>query len=153
MAYASSTSVSVSKTKVEIENLLRKHGATGFGFFEERARGMVVFEMHHRRIRFVIPIPDKMETRFIRTSHGRTRSVESCLAAWEQACRSRWRALLLCIKAKLESVEAGIESFEDSFLSHIQMPDGQTVGELVRPRIEHAYTHQEMTPLLPAPKA
>ncbi len=72
--------------------------------------------------------------------------------AWEQACRSRWRALFLCIKAKLESIESGIETFEDAFLAHIQMPDGHTVAEHVRPRIAAAYETGTMQPLLPAPK-
>lgn len=66
--------------------------------------------------------------------------------------RSRWRALFLCIKAKLESIESGIETFEDAFLAHIQMPDGQSVSDHVRPRIASAYETGSMQPLLPAPK-
>jgi hypothetical protein len=73
------------------------------------------------------------------------------MMAWEQACRSRWRALFLCIKAKLESIESGIETFEDAFLAHIQMPDGKTVAEHVKPNIAIAYQTNPMQPLLPAP--
>ncbi|MCC5777898.1 hypothetical protein H7H48_02450 [Nitratireductor sp. B36] len=152
MAYAATTSVSVSKTKGEIDGLLRKHKAAGFGVFEERTRAMLVFEMSERRIVFHLPLPDQLDKEFVMTARGKARSADAALAAWEQACRSRWRALFLCIKAKLESIESGIESFEDAFLAHIQMPDGHSVSEHVKPRIAQAYETGTMQPLLPAPK-
>ncbi|WP_210386043.1 hypothetical protein [Phyllobacterium sp. SYP-B3895] len=90
---------------------------------------------------------------FTETPSGKwARTKDQQLQAWEQACRSRWRALLLSIKAKLESVEAGIETFEDAFLAHIQMPDGLSVSEHVRPRIATAYETNSMQPLLPGPR-
>lgn len=152
MAYAATTNVAVSKTKGEIDGLLRKHRAAGFGIFEEQTRAMLVFEMASRRIVFHLPLPNQMDKQFIMTERGKTRSADSAMAAWEQACRSRWRALFLCIKAKLESIESGIETFEDAFLAHIQMPDGHSVSEHVRPRIATAYETGSMQPLLPAPK-
>lgn len=152
MAYAATTNVAVSKTKGEIDGLLRKHRAAGFGIFEEATRAMLVFEMAGRRIVFHLPLPNQMDKRFILTERGKTRTADAAMAAWEQACRSRWRALFLCIKAKLESIESGIESFEDAFLAHIQMPDGHSVSEHVRPRIAQAYETGSMQPLLPAPK-
>jgi hypothetical protein len=63
----------------------------------------------------------------------------------------RWRCLALVIKAKLEAVESGITTFEDEFLAHIMMPDGQTVGQHVRPNIASAYEQRSMVPLLPPP--
>jgi hypothetical protein len=152
VAYAKKTNVAVSKTKGEIDGLLRKYGATGFGSFEERTRALLVFEMKDRRIRFVLPLPDRQGKQFTVDGRGRSRSLEARLASWEQACRSKWRALFLCIKAKLESVEAGIETFEDSFLAHIQLPDGMTVGEHVKPNIAIAYGKKAMQPLLPEPQ-
>lgn len=152
MAYASTTSVSVSKTKGEIDGLLRKHKAAGFGVFEEQTRAMLVFEMSGRRIVFHLPLPNQRDREFVITARGKTRSTDAALSAWEQACRSRWRALFLCIKAKLESIESGIESFEDAFLAHIQMPDGHSVSEHVKPRIAQAYETGSMQPLLPATK-
>ncbi len=152
MAYAENTSVSVSKTKGEIDGLLRNHKAAGFGVFEEQKRAILVFEMSARRIVFHLPLPAQDERRFAIDGRGRARSYDGRVAAWEQACRSRWRALFLCIKAKLESIESGIETFEDAFLAHIQMPDGHSVSEHVRPRIAAAYAGEPMQPLLPAPK-
>lgn len=74
---------------------------------------------------------------------------------WEQGCRQAWRALTLCIKAKLEAVSAGISEFEDEFLAHIVLPGGGTVSQWIRPQIENAYLTGDMPPgiagLLPAP--
>ena len=50
-------------------------------------------------------------------------------SAWEQACRQRWRALLLIIRAKLEAAEAGISTLETEFLANIVLPDGRTAGQ------------------------
>ena len=56
-------------------------------------------------------------------------------AQYERAERQRWRALLLVLKAKLESVESNIETFENAFLAQIVMPGDQTVADLVGPHI------------------
>ncbi|WP_127524640.1 hypothetical protein [Mesorhizobium sp. Z1-4] len=154
MAYAATTNVAVSKTKGDIDGLLRKHKASGFGVFEEATRAILVFEMGGRRIVFHLPLPNQADKQFTHYKRGyreHRRSVDAALASWEQACRSRWRALFLCIKAKLESIESGIENFEDAFLAHIQMPDGHSVSEHVRPRIAQAYETGSMQPLLPPP--
>lgn len=60
--------------------------------------------------------------------------------AWEQACRQRWQALLLAIKAMLEAVAAGIAQFEDEFLAYLVDPTTNgTVGDLLRPQLEQRY--------------
>lgn len=151
MVYARDTSVSVSKTEAEIKAVLRRYGATSVASFEDETRAMIAFEMRGRRIVFTLPLPNRQSAEFLRTPTGRVRNAAQATEAWEQACRSKWRALLLCIKAKLESVESGIESFEDAFLAHIQLPDGHTVSEHVRPRIAHAYETGSLPPLLPSP--
>ena len=68
MAYAEKTDVSISKTKGEIDGLLRKHNASGFGSFEEAKRAIIVFEMNARRIRFDLPIPDPKERDYFMTA-------------------------------------------------------------------------------------
>jgi hypothetical protein len=152
MAYAKDTTVSVEKTEAEIKAVFRRYGATAFASMEGRGMAIIAFEMKERRITFKLPLPQQDADEFKRTPGKQLmRSNESRIAAWEQACRSRWRALFLCIKAKLESVEAGIETFEDAFLAHIQMPDGLTVGEHTRPMIARAYETGTMQPLLPSP--
>jgi hypothetical protein len=60
---------------------------------------------------------------------------------------------LLCIKAKLEAVEAKIETFEEAFLAHVVLPDGKTVGEHALPAVAAIYKGGQLSPLLPAPGA
>lgn len=152
MSFAEKTTVAISKTKGEIDGLLRKHKATGFGTFEEVGKAIVVFEMSARRIRFDLPLPSESERRFTHHARG-MRTRDAALKEWEQACRSRWRALFLCIKAKLESIESKIETFDDAFLAHIMLPNGEKVGDVVRPNVEKSYLTQTMQPLLPGPKS
>lgn len=132
----------------EIEVTLRRYGAQKFMYGRDGVKVMVAFEMRDRRLRFVLPIP--VEDEFTHTPTGRTRRSKSIVfGQYEQAVRSRYRALLLSIKAKLESVESGIEEFEDAFMAQIVLPDGSTVGERMKPQIETAYRTGTMPPLLP----
>lgn len=109
--------------------------------------------MAGRRIRFELPLPDRNAREFTHTpSRNTARSSAQALEAWEQACRQRWRALSLAIKAKLEAVECGITDFESEFLAHIVLPSGQTVGGWMLPQIAEAYETRSMPPLLPGPK-
>lgn len=57
----------------------------------------------------------------------------------EQAHRQKARALLLVIKAKLESVESGVETFEQAFLPNVVMADGATVYERIAAPIADEY--------------
>ena len=68
----------------------------------------------------------------------------------DQACRQRWRALLLVIKTKLEAVSAGISTLEEEFLANIVLPNNTTAGEWMIPQIDRAYRTSEMPALLPA---
>lgn len=143
--YATNTTVSSERSRGEIEGLLRKYGAGKFGYLWEGESAIIVFEMKARRVKFVLPLPNQNDPMFFKTPTGRTkRNPNGSLEAWEQACRSRWRALVLCIKAKLESVESEIETFEEAWLSHILLPDGATVLDHVAPKVEAAYRNGKM---------
>jgi|RhiMethySRZTD1v2_1073278.scaffolds.fasta_scaffold39857_9 hypothetical protein len=133
MAYATETKVPVAKTRAEIERLLEKHGTKNFMSMLALDRAVIIFELKERRIRFDLPLPK-----------GSARGDE-------QRTRSLWRALLLCIKAKLESVESKIETFDEAFLAQTVMPDGKTVYEHTAPTIKQVYASGEMRPLLPPP--
>ena len=150
MAYAEKTSVSVAKTKADIEDLIQKAGAGQFvsGYKEDMA--VIGFTLANRQIRFILPLPDKNDNVFWLTPERKTRrSEQQAHAAWEQACRSKWRALYLIIKAKLEAVESGISTVEREFFYDIVLPDGQTIGEFMAPQIEMAYETRKMPPMLP----
>lgn len=155
MSYAKKTDVAVSKTKGEIDALLRKHKAVGFGVFEELEKATMVFEMQNRRIVFYLPLPKRGDPAYSTYMQGAVRFSRTADAAekrWEQACRSRWRALFLCIKAKLESIESKIETFDDAFMAHVMMPDGQRFSAIAKPVIDQSYLEHKMVPLLPGPR-
>ena len=93
MAYAEKTSVSVVKTKADIEELIQKAGAEQFvsGYKEDMA--VIGFSLADRQIRFILPLPDKQDKTFWYTPERRTKRTEKqAYEAWEQTCRSKWRA-------------------------------------------------------------
>jgi hypothetical protein len=146
--YASSTQVSSEKSRAEIERTLRKYGATAFGYATQGRIAAIQFEIAGRRILFKLTLPDPNSRGFTHSSRGpRTKALSA--TAWEQACRQRWRALALVIKAKLEAVESGITTVEAEFLAHTIMPNGQTVGEWALPQVARLYETGQMPPMLP----
>lgn len=156
--FAANTSVSVEKSRAEIESILTRYGANQFGYATDSLRGLATIQFcaRDRHIRFTMNLPLVTEKQFMFTAHQRKRrSQDEQMKAWEQACRQRWRALCLCIKAKLEAVECGITEFEAEFMAHIVLPSGGTVGQLMKPQIEQAYITGDPPPgirgLLPAP--
>lgn len=139
MAYAQDTSVSVEKTRAEIESLLSRSGATRFAYMTEEQRALIGFTLNNRSIKFVLPLPDRKEKRFWQTpARRRQRTEAEAYKDWEQACRSRWRALYLCIKAKLEACAIGITTFDEEFLAHFVLSNGRTVGESIIPQLNSA---------------
>jgi len=154
--FATQTSVPVEKTEAEIKAILRRYNATGFGVWEEAQGAVIQFAAEGRMIRFVLPLPDRNADEFAWTpAKKKLLSDEGRMKAWEQACRQRWRALLLAIKAKLEAVDCGIAEFEQEFLAYVVDPvSKQTVGELMREPLARNYLGKDARPLgLPAPLA
>ena len=136
MRYAEGTAVSVERTKAELEKLLVRYRATEFATGWATGTAQVGFVIADRRIRFILPLPNKADKEFKLTPAGRyERTPEQREKAWEQACRARWRALLLVIKAKLEAATCGISTIEDEFLAWIVVGDGRTVGDVIRPMV------------------
>lgn len=156
--YAEKTTVSSERTRNEIEQTLRRYGADQFMYGWEDGQALIAFRAHERHIRFGLPLPDRHAAEFthvaISNQYGPTgkfveRKAADAERVWEQACRQRWRALALVIKAKLEAVAAGITEFETEFLPHIVLPDDRTVAEWMRPQVDQAYRSGLMPKLLP----
>lgn len=146
--YATNTSVSVERSKGEIEKLLQRYGARCFASGWDESRAVIQFEAANgKRIKFVLPLPP--QDNFALTPTGRTRRNPRDIArVWEQNCRARWRALALIIKAKLEAVESGVALFESEFGMYVVLPGGLTVGEMIIPQIDETYRTGVMPPLL-----
>ena len=128
--FAATTSVPVDRSRAEIEQTLARYGATAFGYLTEIGRTIIMFEASGRRIKISIGMPKGDSEKE------------------KQEARQKWRALLLVIKAKLESVGSGIETLEEAFYANIVLPDGQTIYEHTRQRVAIAYKEGHVRPLL-----
>jgi hypothetical protein len=164
--YAADTSVSTEKSKAEIETTLRRYGADQFMSGWKDGQAAIQFRVNSKMVRFILPLPDLKADEFqlggcLRSNYhsgGKEhpshstgcfaqRPAEVAARLWEQACRQRWRALALAIKAKLEAVECGITSFEEEFFAHLVVPGhgGKTIGQLMLHRVSEAYEGKPLT--------
>lgn len=125
MAYAEHTKVPFIKTIADTLAMVRKAGAGQVGQFEEPNRITIMFSMEGRQVRFTVGWDDS-----------------------ERSQRQRARALMLVIKAKLESIESGVETFEEAFLANIVMADRRTVYERVKNDMAIEYQSGEPTMFL-----
>lgn len=147
MSYAVKTKVSVEKSRAEIEKMLSKHGCEEFAYQRIPSAAEIGFKLAGRLIRYRLDLPDIEDfARTPRTKQVRTPSGK--YAAWEQACRQRWRALALIIKAKLEAVASGITTMEIEFLAQTMIPGGKLLHEVALPQLEDAYKTGRMPALL-----
>lgn len=147
--YATNTDVSSEKSRAEIERTLQRYGADRFGYTTSREAAVLGFTCNGWTVRFHLPMPDPASREFTHTpAKNIRRSSAQAYEAWEQACRQKWRALSLVVKAKLEAVESGITTFEDEFLAHIVLPNGQTVSQQALPKVREAYATGGNVPLL-----
>lgn len=55
--YAEGTTVSIARSRAEIEDLLARHNATGFLYGEQAERAMIAFELAGRRYRMMLHYP------------------------------------------------------------------------------------------------
>lgn len=152
--YARNTTVSVSKSRSEIEDNLQRFGADSFGYMTERREGCevaaIAFRIQGRNVRLFLSLPSREDERFWVTPGGRRRrDGDQAYKNWEQECRRMWRSLAEVIKAKLIAVDDGISTIEREFMADIMLPDGQTVSEHISEKIGEAYSTGRMVPLLP----
>jgi hypothetical protein len=140
--YASTTEVPVEKSRAEIEKTLQRYGADAFAYSTDRGTVRIGFRMDGKFYRFGLVLPAADEDRFTTYKQGSStflRKPEAAVKLWEQACRQKWRALALVIKAKLEAVASGISTVEDEFLANMVLPDNQTVSDWIQPQVQKAY--------------
>lgn len=119
--FAQKTTVTVEKSTEELRDFLTKIGAVGFSFASYDGEAFLAFTYRDRpvRMKFSIPI------------HPGQDATIAQVKKFEQARRTKWRQLLLCIKAKFECVFCGVETFDQAFLTHIVLKEGVVVGDNV----------------------
>lgn len=149
--YAEGTNVSSEQSRMEIERTLKRYGANQFMYGTTTDKAVIAFKAHGRNIRFALPLPPLEAFKMGKGNWGHTveRDPDKAEEVMEQAHKQRWRALALCIKAKLEAVEAGITQFEEEFYAHIVLPGGRTIYEETSDSVRIAYESGKTPPLLP----
>lgn len=149
MAYAEGTTVKIEQSIAEISAIVRKNGGGQFAQMLSDEKAAIAFTMQDRQVRFVVSFGSSADPAFAtkgRWSEATTPAERKM--KFEARQRQRMRALLLVIKAKLESVESEVETFEQAFLANVVMPNGATLHELVRERVSDAYLTGAMPLLL-----
>jgi hypothetical protein len=142
--YAQDTKTSVDQSRREIEGLLQRYGAAGFGYGWDRREekngdvsglreyATIAFRFGTRHIQLHIPMPVESEL-------GGKRSMKL-------AQRERWRAVVLVVRAKLEAVRSGISTLDEEFLANVVTKDGRTVGQILIPRMSEAVEAGRLLP-------
>lgn len=127
--YAADTKVPVAKTTAEIGALLERIGASQRGTMvdDEHNAAVVYFCLKGAQYRIDVPLP-ALERRQILKSGP---EIDRALRLHEQATRTRWRGVLLLLKAKIEAVRLGLSSYEKEFMPDMVLPNGMTVQEAI----------------------
>ena len=149
MAYAQDTSVPINKTRLDIEFLLKKAGATEYIQGNSGNVQAIAWTLNGKKYRMSMRIPDVNSSEVRMTASNRRRNDSQAKLYYAQLERTMWRQLYIIIKAKLVAVESGIRTMEQEFREDMLLPNGQTVVEYVGPQIEQAYLTGNMPPLIP----
>ena len=147
--FAEGTKVTVENTRSELERLLRVYGADAVVIGWDGPVSTIAFRLQGRHIKYTVVRPERTDTVVTHYASGKPRPPHGISEAIAAEHRRRWRALLLIVKAKLELVASGDADFEDEFLAHTMLADGNTVGEWIGPQIEETYQTGRMPSLVP----
>lgn len=142
MAYEK-TEVAVESSQAAIRKLLYEHGARNFAFSETEVESVswagVDFVHDEQRVRMRVPIRQVDQKVFQdKVRRAQTRTPEQIgKELVEQEAKRIWRVMFHGLKARLVSVEEGVETFEEAFLSHLVDPvSGMTLWEAMKGAVE-----------------
>lgn len=140
--YANDTTVSVSKSRDEIQRLLERFGATQMQWSDdfERGRAQLRFAWKHETTtylaRFDVQLPTNEKLRELALD-GRSRRFSQKKFDKLRARRGmvEHRELMIFLKAAFLAVQANIIKPEQLFLAWLEGADGVTVAERIIPRL------------------
>lgn len=123
------TKTPVAASQAALEKLLRRYGASGFGFNSD-------YKEHLIRVTFRVPdtpgsvtiVPVRLEISIEAIARALWPTTKVLSAwGWEQAERVAWRHLVLWVDAACSATNAGLQSMSEAFLAHalVKAPDGQ----------------------------
>jgi hypothetical protein len=134
MAYASTT-VPVERSQAQLRKLLQQHGANSFEFGEGVLNGQptaaVAFAVHGQHVRMRVPLKAPGDAAVsAAASRSKRGQHETRATLTEQESKRIWRVLAWNVKARMEAVEEGVETFEEAFLAHLlDERSGETIFE------------------------
>jgi hypothetical protein len=142
--FAEGTDISAERSRADIETLLRKHGASEFAVYTSDERTVYMYRLKGMMVRHTVEYPPSSPYEYVPRASWKKRPADQVKKLQEAEWRRRWRALLLVCKAKLEIVDSGGSTFEREFLADILLPNGETMGQAMLPRLVEAYETGEM---------
>jgi hypothetical protein len=134
-----STSTPVAKSQEDIRWILSKYKSDGVQFSEDwkAKRIMVRFIYTVGQVQYSVLFNVPIQEIDTRTPSGRERKASQLDLLKAQNHRGIWRAVYWAIKSRMEAVEFGIETFQEAFMSHFEIPGtSSTIGDVVLPRFE-----------------
>jgi hypothetical protein len=116
------TSVPVSRSQVQVLDMLKDAGAKGVQLEQMWDADNV------GRIRFLWRVRGTLQT--VRLTVARLpEELHGTIKTPEQRERQAWRGLYWYLKTTLEAATFGFLTFEDLFMSYFEGDDGRTIGE------------------------
>ena len=91
--YAENTSVSVERSKAEIERTLGRYGASGFMYGTSETHAMIGFEMLERRVKCVLSLPDKAAPEFAAANEVCSELLGGATGKWQDGRKEAKHAL------------------------------------------------------------
>jgi hypothetical protein len=143
--FAQGTKVDMTRSHVELRQLLMKYGASQAGSFGDESTESLMFAKDGLTYRFTLTLPTtEAECRGFQgysfNRHGTKLDAER---------NRRMRAFVSVIKAKLIAIDEGIATFESEFIGNAVTDNGQTVAERWAPQIKAAALEGKVPSALP----
>lgn len=145
--YAKNTTVTIERSRQELEVILRRSGANKVILGWDGDVSFVAFAIDGIPVKQRIEMPPRSD--FQETELGRLRKPQAAMAAWEQACRQRMREHVVLLKAKLIAISLGFRTIKQEFMADICLPGGSTIGQQYEEQIDRALKTGKLPALLP----
>jgi len=155
--FAEGTSVSVGKSRGDIDTLLRRWGVDGIQWTDQFGEGQMTLQFIWKRddqgylARFVVVLPteDELQEEAKHATSGRVLATK-LEKLREASGRREMRALLLYLKGCFEAIEDGIVDAERVLLPFLVGKDGKTFAEHALPQLPKLLSGTAQA-LLPGP--
>lgn len=140
--YAENTQVPISRSRAEIDGILRGWGADAIQWSDDFKHDKVMLRFlwtwqerqYVARFTIALPTAKDLSVNAVDGRTGRTseRKLEALMA---DRGKQEHRILALWLKAAFNAVDSGIVTAEALFLAFFEGRDGQTVAEVALPRL------------------